>query len=66
MRFASASLPVFNEEEYVSGAIESVLAQTFPDFELIVIDDGSTDNSAALVKEYEPKITLLRRKADSA
>ena len=38
-------MPVYNGEKHLSGAIESILGQTFPDFEFLVIDDGSTDSS---------------------
>lgn len=37
--------PVYNREKYVAAAIESVLAQSFTDFELLLIDDSSTDGS---------------------
>ena len=45
-----------NYGEYVDQAIESVLDQTFQDFELIIIDDGSTDNSRKILKKYEKMI----------
>ena len=48
----SAIIIVFNGARYLSEAIESVLGQTFADWELIVADDGSTDNSAAIAREY--------------
>ena len=51
----SVLLPVYNSERYVRKAIESVLAQTFADFELLIIDDGSTDRSLDIVREYEAK-----------
>ena len=42
----SVIIPVFNVEKYLSECLDSVLAQTFSDFEVICVDDGSTDNSA--------------------
>lgn len=45
-------MPVYNVEHYVSRAIESVLNQTFSDFDLIIVDDGSKDNSLNICKEY--------------
>jgi len=49
----SVILPVYNAEKYISKAIDSILAQTYQNFELIVIDDGSTDNSLNIIKKYE-------------
>ena len=49
----SILLPVYNGELFVREAIASILAQTFQTYELIVIDDGSTDNSAVIVVEYQ-------------
>tara|TARA_R110002111_G_scaffold66609_2_gene108573 strand:+ start:365 stop:1240 length:876 start_codon:yes stop_codon:yes gene_type:complete len=45
-------MPVYNVENYLSAAIESILTQTFTDFELIVIDDGSTDKSLEILEQY--------------
>lgn len=45
-------MPVYNREQYVKAAIESILSQRFSDFELLVIDDGSTDRSVAIVQSY--------------
>ena len=42
----------FNSERYITEAIDSVLAQTFTDFELLLVDDGSTDTSSAIARDY--------------
>ncbi len=49
----SVVMPVYNGEKYLNQAIDSILAQTFTDFEFIIIDDGSTDNSLAIIKAYQ-------------
>lgn len=48
----SVIMPLYNKERYVKKAIESVIAQTYRDFELIIVDDGSSDNSAAICEEF--------------
>jgi hypothetical protein len=48
----SVIMPVYNGEKYLHEAVESILAQTLADFELIVIDDGSTDRSAAILESF--------------
>src|SRR5258705_775698 len=48
----SVLLPVWNGERHLAAAIESVLGQSFTDFELLIVDDGSTDGSAALIRRY--------------
>lgn len=51
----SVLMPAFNAERYISEAIESVLSQTHTDFELIIIDDGSTDNTLSVAESYAQK-----------
>ncbi len=58
----SVVLPVYDRENYVGEAIESVLAQTLPPDELIVVDDGSTDGSLAVVERFaRPSMQVIRQ-----
>jgi len=61
MKF-SVVIPLYNKAPYVQRSIESALAQTYVDFEIIVIDDGSTDRSAAIVAALsDPRIRLVHQ-----
>ena len=51
----SIVLPVYNGERYLRESIESVIAQTYTTWELLILDDCSTDRSAEIAKEYEKK-----------
>ncbi|MDO9575934.1 MAG: glycosyltransferase [bacterium] len=51
----SVIIPVYNREDYISRAIESVLNQTFTDFEVICVDNGSTDRTKEVIREYMRK-----------
>ena len=53
MTSVSIILPVFNGEKFIKKAIESVLNQSLNDFELIVINDGSTDSTADIINSFE-------------
>jgi glycosyltransferase involved in cell wall biosynthesis len=56
-------MPVYNGERFLAETLDSVLAQTFEDFRLVVSDNGSTDGTMAILEEYasrDPRITLLR------
>jgi glycosyltransferase involved in cell wall biosynthesis len=56
----SVIIPLYNKEPYIGRTLDSVLAQTFTDYEIVVIDDGSTDGSAAVVRGYtDPRIRLI-------
>ena len=56
----SVVMAVYNGEKYLREAIESILGQTLADLEFIIVDDGSTDRSAEIVKSYDdPRIRLL-------
>lgn len=58
----SVIIPVYNREAYVGECVQSILAQSYSDFEVILIDDGSTDNTVKICRELaqeEPRIKLL-------
>lgn len=60
-------MPVFNNVLYLKAAIESILSQTFIDFEFIIVDDGSTDGSSDILAEYvgrDPRIRLFRNEVN--
>ena len=58
----SVILPAYNAERTVRRAIDSVLAQTFADFELIVVDDGSEDGTGEVVRAVQdPRVRYVRR-----
>lgn len=60
----SIGLPVYNGERYLREALDSLLAQTFTDFELIISDNASTDGTAAICREYaerDPRIRYIRQ-----
>ena len=57
----SVLIPTHNREEYVRQAIDSVLSQTFTDYEVFVIDDGSTDRTPELLRSYGHRIRALRQ-----
>jgi glycosyltransferase involved in cell wall biosynthesis len=56
----SVVLPVFNAAQYLPSAIESILNQTYPNFELILIDDGSTDDSLSVIRRYQERDERVR------
>lgn len=59
----SVVIPLYNKDEYIVDTVASVLDQKFQDFELIIIDDGSTDDSVSEVEKHfsDPRIKLVRR-----
>ncbi len=56
----SVIMPCYNSEKYVSAAIESILRQTYKNWELIVVDNGSKDKSADIIKEYVNKDSRIK------
>lgn len=59
MANVSVIIPTYNRAEYVTQAIDSVLAQTYPDYEIIVVDDGSTDNTKEVLLPYMDRIRYI-------
>jgi len=56
----SVIMPVYNEERFLDESIQSILNQTFKDFEFIIVNDASTDNSLNIIKEYQKKDTRIK------
>lgn len=62
----SVVMPAYNAEKYLREAIDSILAQTFTDFEFIIINDGSTDSTKKIIQSYDdPRIVYLENEVNS-
>jgi len=61
MALVSVVLPVYNGGKFIRESLDSVLAQTFHDYEIICVDDGSTDDSVAILDEYRQHVTVIRQ-----
>ena len=53
-------MPSYNASDFLSEAVESVLNQTYTDFEFLIINDGSTDNTAEILNEFQSKYPNLK------
>jgi glycosyltransferase involved in cell wall biosynthesis len=60
MSTVSVMMPVYNAERYLVAAVESILGQTFADFEFLIVDDGSTDRSGAMLERYAARDQRVR------
>lgn len=58
----SVIIPTYNRAQFLNTAIDSVLAQTFQNFELIVVDDGSDDHTTQILEAYGPRLVVVRQK----
>jgi glycosyltransferase involved in cell wall biosynthesis len=59
----SVCLPVYNAENYIRKTIDSILRQTYSDFEFVILENGSTDNSLSIIKQYDdPRIKIFTNK----
>ena len=56
----SVIVPVYKAEKYIRRCVDSILAQTFTDFELLLVDDGSPDNSGAICDEYAARDSRVK------
>src|SRR5690606_9179050 len=62
MPYFSIIIPLYNKEKYIENTLKSVLNQSFSDFEVIVINDGSTDQSVAMVEKIkDPRIHIVHQ-----
>ena len=62
MKSISVVMPVYNGAKYIRESIESVLMQSFKDFEFIIVDDGSTDNTESIIKSYiDNRIVYIKK-----
>ncbi|MDJ0568546.1 MAG: glycosyltransferase family A protein, partial [Pleurocapsa sp. MO_192.B19] len=55
----SIIIPAYNGDRYIAEAIEGILTQTYSDYEIIVVDDGSTDNTRQIIQQYGDRIQYL-------
>nr|WP_249641571.1 glycosyltransferase family 2 protein [Lactobacillus gasseri] len=56
----SVIIPVYNDEKYLRQCVDSVLAQTYSDLEIILVDDGSTDHTPEICEKYREKYNQIR------
>ncbi|WP_456086418.1 glycosyltransferase family 2 protein [Parabacteroides sp.] len=60
MKVVSVVMPVYNMEKYVAESVDSILNQTFSGWELIIVDDGSTDGTAEILRSFtDSRIRVL-------
>ena len=64
-KLVSVVMTAYNTEKYIADAIQSILAQTYQNFEFIIVDDGSTDRTLDIILEYaktDPRIIVITHK----
>jgi len=61
LSLVSVIIPVYNSEKYVSESIRSVLSQTYTDYEIIIVNDGSTDDSTSIIKGFGSRVKVLEQ-----
>mgnify|MGYP003308983366 CR=1 FL=1 len=58
MSKVSIIIPIYNSEKYLKRCLDSIVNQTFKDYEVIAVNDGSTDNSLNILNEYKNKLNI--------
>ena len=53
-------VPTYNDAQYLQSAVDDILCQTYKNFELIIVNDGSTDNTSEILKEYSEKDNRIK------
>lgn len=67
MPFFTVIIPLFNKEEFIEATLKSVLNQTFTDFEILIVNDGSTDSSVEKIKKFiDPRIRYFSKENEGA
>jgi glycosyltransferase involved in cell wall biosynthesis len=61
MSKVSVIIPLYNQKEFVRQSIESILSQTYPNIEILVVNDGSTDNPQEVLRKYEENIIIINQ-----
>ena len=59
MKKISVIIPVYNTEKYLKRCFDSVIEQNYPNVELVIINDGSKDNSEIIIKEYKEGFPII-------
>ena len=64
MSLVSVIVPVYNIEQYLNICMDSILAQSYHSLQIVLVDDGSTDNSGVICDEYaakDPRVTVIHK-----
>ncbi|NMC52181.1 MAG: glycosyltransferase [Chloroflexi bacterium] len=61
MHLVSVIIPTYNQAKYLTAALESIFAQTYPMIEVIVVNDGCNDGTSSILKAYEPRIQVIEQ-----
>ena len=59
MNRISVIVPIYNSEKYIKKCLDSIINQTFKEFDIVLVNDGSTDNSLSIIENYKKSIEYL-------